>query len=338
MKKLIAGIVIVLIVLAITGGYFLLAPKRNALQGKVFRVGILSGLNLFAGIADSFKEEMTKLGYTEGTNITYDVQKTNFEPEKEKQILTKFVADKVDLIFGFNTEVALEIKQAIKGTDIPGIFANAITESIGSNLIESVRAPGGNITGVRYPNTDVAVKRLDILHEIAPNATRIWLPYQKDYPTVPAELAVIYPEAKALGVTITEFPSANLTALENELVRLTKSGNPGFDAVLLIPESLSTTKEAFAIIAKYTKNAKIPIGGSSITTDDYGTIFAVTVDNKEIGKLSARQADKVLRGAKAGAVPVVSPESILILNNKVAQLLGIRFNEGLMGKANQIIR
>ena len=71
---------------------------------KVYRVGILSGLDAFANTADSFKNKMTELGYIEGKNIIYDMQKTNFEPDKEQQILQKFVADKVDLIFGFKVE------------------------------------------------------------------------------------------------------------------------------------------------------------------------------------------------------------------------------------------
>ena len=100
----------------------------------------------------------------------------------------------------------------------------------------------------------MAVKRLEILHEIVPQAKRIWLPYQKGYPTVLRNLEAVRPRAKALGITLIEFPAENLTALDNELARLTKGGNPGFDAIVFIPESLSTTKEAFAIIAKYTKS------------------------------------------------------------------------------------
>ena len=79
------------------------------------------------------------------------------------------------------------------------VFANTFIE--GNDLVESVRAPAGNVTGVRYPGIDVAVKRLEILHEMAPQAKRIWLPYQKDYPTVSDELKVLQPAAASLGVT-----------------------------------------------------------------------------------------------------------------------------------------
>src|SRR5262245_13677562 len=89
-------LILFVIVLVIMGCSASAAPK-------VYRVGILSGLDFFADTADGFKAEMTKLGYIEGQNIVYDIQKTNFDPAAEEQILQKFVADKVDLIFVFPT-------------------------------------------------------------------------------------------------------------------------------------------------------------------------------------------------------------------------------------------
>src|SRR3989339_1017037 len=272
MNKKAVILLIVILGIVVGVGYILTkGEKRSNYKKGAYRIGILSGLNLFSGIADSFIQEMTGLGYVDGKNITYDLQKTNFEPDKEKLILKKFVDEKVDLILAYNTEAALEAKEATKGTDIPVVFANAFTE--GNNLVNSIRAPGGNITGVRYPNTDVAIRRLEVLHEVVPQVKQIWLPYQKGYPSVPAELDVVRPAAKSLGLTLIEFPSENLVALQAELANRAKNKDLGFGAVLFIPESLSTTKEAFAAIAKYTRVKKIPVGGSSVTLDDYGTVF-----------------------------------------------------------------
>jgi putative ABC transport system substrate-binding protein len=316
--------------------FSLLLSGCAAQQPKVYHVGILSGLESFATTADGFKAKMTELGYVEGKNIVYDLQKTNFEPDKEKQILDKFVADKVDLIFGFNTEVALAAKAATNGTNIPVVFANAFLE--GSDLTESVRAPGGNLTGVRYPGTDIAARRLELLHELVPGAKRIWLPYQKDYPAVKDELDAVQSTAASLGVTLIEFPSTDLAHLQAELEQRSQSGDLGFDAVLFIPESLSTTPAAFKAIAKYTQPLNIPVGGSFITTEDYGTLFAVTIDGTASGKLAAPLADKILKGISAGTIPVVSPEPILLINYKVAQQLGLTVPESLLKQASKIIR
>ncbi len=303
---------------------------------KVYRVGILSGLNFFTIIGDTFKEEMADLGYVEGVNIVYDFQKTNFEPEKEKQILEKFVEDDVDLIFVFPTEVALAAKEATLGTDIPVVFASAFTE--GNNLIESIQQPGGNITGVRYPGTIVAVNRLEILHGILPNAKRVWLPYQDGYPAVPAELDLVRPAAESLGITLIEFPSTNQASLQEELQNREDLDNFDFDAVFYIPESLSTTKSVFELIANFTRERNIPIMGTKILTEDYGTVFGVTTNNPDFGVLAAPIADKILKGVPAGTIPVSSPESKLIINYKVAQEMGIEIPEGLLVTADEIIR
>jgi len=143
--------------------------------------------------------------------------------------------------------------------------------------------------------------------------------------------------AAALNLTIIEFSSKNLTHLQTELEQRSHSGDIGFDAVLLIPESLSTTKAAFQTIANFTRDQKIPVGGSRIVTDDYGTLFAVTVNNTEIGIQAAHLADKVFRGIPAGTIPVVSPETHIVINIKVAQELGINVSEGLLVRADEVI-
>src|SRR4030042_45317 len=114
-KQVVIGRMLLLTSLAIS---VLLLSGCTTQTPKVYHVGILSGLDPLVGIADSFKAKMTELGYIEGKNIVYDVQKTNLEPDKEQQILKKFVDDGVDLIFTFPTEVSLAAKAATNGTEI----------------------------------------------------------------------------------------------------------------------------------------------------------------------------------------------------------------------------
>jgi putative ABC transport system substrate-binding protein len=90
---------------------------------KVYRVGILSGLSYLNEAADGFKAKMTELGYAEGKNIIYDHRKTDFDMAAYKNILNKFVADKVDLVFVFPTEATQEAKAATQGTNIPVVLS-----------------------------------------------------------------------------------------------------------------------------------------------------------------------------------------------------------------------
>jgi putative ABC transport system substrate-binding protein len=303
---------------------------------KVYRVGILSGLDFFANTADSFKSKMTELGYVEGQNIVYDVQKTNVDPAAEEQILKKFVADKVDLIFVFPTEVSLVAKKATQGTNIPVVFAQAFIEQGG--LVDSVREPGGNITGVRFPGPDLAIKRFEVLRELMPKAKRLWVPYQKGYPNVPPQLEALRPAAATAGVTLEEAPFATVADLQADLQARAKSADIGMDAILMLAEPLTLTPDAFVAIGKFAAEHKLLVGGALITVGGYSSVFGAMVDNVAVGNQAAPLADKILKGTAAGTIPLASAESFLKINYKAAQTLNLTVPDGLLRQAVEVIR
>jgi putative ABC transport system substrate-binding protein len=304
-------------------------------QQKVYRVGILSGLDYMADATDGFKAKMAELGYIEGENIIYDLQKTDFDMVTYKRILKKFVADKVDLIFVFPTEASLEAKAAVQGTNIPVVFSVANIED--TNLVKSVREPGGNITGVRYPGPDLAIKRFEIMRELAPNAKRMWVPYQRGYPIVNSQLKVLREAAESSGITLVEFPADNAKEVRAELSARAESADIGFDAILFIAEPLAVTPDAFEVMGKFAAEHKLPIGGAYMMVGGYGSIFGVNIETTATGKQAAILADKIFKGTPAGTIPVISSESFFQINYKVAQDLGVEVPKGLLGSANEVI-
>lgn len=305
-------------------------------KAEVHRIGILCGLDYIASISDEFKSKMAELGYKEGENITYDIQRTNFELEKEKQILKKFVEDKVDLVFTFPTEVSMSAKSIAEGTGIPVLFCFANIE--GTGLVESVRSTGGNITGVRYPGPDLAIKRLEVMLRLTPNVRKIWIPYQRGYPIVESQLEVLYPIAKSKGITLIEFPADDAAELKVELDKKTQLGDIGMDAVLFVAEPLTVTPDAFEVLAKFASEQKLPIGGALMKVGPYGSIFGVNVDLTRTAHQAAILADKILRGIPADTIPVVSSESFLEINYSTAGELGITVPEGLLSTADKVVR
>ena len=233
MKKIvIVAVMITLVVVASIGGYLL--TREEPQEEKVYRVGILSGVNAFVGIIEPYKEKMTELGYVEGENIEYDIQKVNADPEGEKVACEKFVEDKVDLIFTFPTEPSLTAKEAAKGTGIPVVFAHAGLE--GSDLVESVTEPGEGITGVRWPGSDLVVKRYEFLMKMMPDLEKLYVPYDKNYPLVPPALDVFRPVAASNGVTLVELPATTVEDLKADLEVRKNATDIGMDAILLLPE------------------------------------------------------------------------------------------------------
>ena len=305
-------------------------------KSKVYHVGILSGLGFIADATDGFKEGMAELGYVEGENIVYDVQATDFDMTAYHNILQKFVDNKVDLIVTFPTEATMEAKTVTQGTAIPVVFTYALIEGMG--IVDSVREPGGNITGVRYPGPDFAVRRFEVLRELVPDAKRIWLPYQRGYPIVPPQLEALRPVAQAAGVTLIEFPADNAAELQAELQARAASDDIGIDAIMFLVEPLAVTPDNYAVIAQFAYEHKIPFGGAYIPAGDLTDLFGVDVISFQSGKDVAPLADKVLKGTPAGTIPVASADPFLNINYQVAQQFGLTVPEGLLKLADAVHR
>ncbi|HET9912804.1 MAG TPA: ABC transporter substrate-binding protein [Anaerolineales bacterium] len=303
---------------------------------KTYKVGILIGLEFTAPIAEGFKAGMAELGYVEGENITYDVQVTNFDIPTYQTILKKFVADKVDLIVVTPTEATIEAKTITKGTDIPVVFSFAFTEGMG--IIDSVSQPGGNITGVRFPGVDIQLKRFEMMRQIAPDAKRFWMPYQRGYPIVAPQLEALEPLAKAEGITLIPFPADNAAELQAELDKYAAADDMGMDAILAVVEPLMVAPDAFEAVANFADEHKLPFGGVYNSVGEYASIFGVNVDLFASGKLAAPLADKVLKGTPAGTIPAVSPEHFIQVNYKMAQKFGLTVPDGIIKQADEVIR
>jgi putative ABC transport system substrate-binding protein len=324
------------VILTISIVALLLSSCVGGQSSKVYHVGILSGLGFLADATDGFKEGMAELGYVEGENIVYDVQETEFDMEAYRSILQKFVEDEVDLIVSFPTEASMEAKAATQGTDIPIVFTYALIEGMG--IVDSVREPGGNITGVRYPGPDFAVRRFEVLLELVPDAKNVWAPYQRGYPIVAPQLEALRPVAEAAGVTLIEFPADNAAELEAELKAREVSDDIGIDAILFLVEPLNVTPEAYAVNAQFAYKHNIPFGGVYFPINGLTDVFGVDVISFDSGKAAAPLADKIFKGTPAGTIPVVSADPFININYKVAQEFGLTVPEGLLKQADAIHR
>jgi putative ABC transport system substrate-binding protein len=302
---------------------------------KVYRVGILNDGGSFTAIGDGFKAKMTALGYIEGQNIVYDIQNANAVPADEQRLAKQLVDAKVDLIVSFPALPTVAAYAATQGTNIPVVFAYYQLE--GSNLVKSVREPGGNMTGVRYPGPELISRRLEILHEIIPQVKRVWIGYDKTSPNTAPALDALQPLAASLGITLVQVPATAIGELGADLAARANSADLGLDAILTMPDSFNTSAAGFAVLSKFAAEHKVPLVGGLASQAQQGALFINGTDFANVGALAAPLADKVLKGTRAGTIPVVTPEQTLVINYKVAQGLGLAVPEGLLSQATQVI-
>lgn len=337
-KYIVLGIIL-LVLLAVVG-YFLISSqvKNQAVKNKVYHVGILRVSGAFNVISDGFRAKMAEFGYVEGKDIVYDYLEVpqTATPEEALVLARKFVDAKVDLIFAFPTPPSVAAYTATKGTKIPVVVAMATME--GLDLIKSISEPGGQLTGVRYPGPEMISKRLEILIEIAPNAKKVWIGYDKNHPNTAPALEVLRPAAATLGVSLVEMPAATLGDLKADLAKRAALADPGIDAIVTMNDGFNQGPEGFAMLSKFAADHKILLAGGVFSTVQQGAIIGNSPNLINVGELSALLADKVFKGVSVGAIPVITPEQELYINYKVAQEQGLTVPEGLLNRADEIVR
>ena len=162
-------------VLTLCAMLFALCFSADAQQtGKIFRIGFLdaSTASGSAVLLEAFRQELSKLGWIEGKNITIEYRFAEAKPERLPELAADLVRLKVDLIVVTGTPAALAAKSAT--TTIPIVMANA-GDPVGAGLVASLARPGGNVTGLSSLSTELNTKRLEILKDAVPKLARVGL-------------------------------------------------------------------------------------------------------------------------------------------------------------------
>ena len=132
-------------------------PARAQQAGKIFRIGFLdpSTASGSAVLVDAFRQELSKLGWIEGKNITIEYRFADGTRERLPELAAELVRLKVDLIVASGGTTPLVAKKAT--TTIPIVMANA-GDPVGEGLVASLARPGGNVTGFSNLGAELITK------------------------------------------------------------------------------------------------------------------------------------------------------------------------------------
>jgi putative tryptophan/tyrosine transport system substrate-binding protein len=167
-RKLV-GIVALVVTLAMSG-----AVAHAQQTGKIFRIGYLdpSTASGSAVLVEAFRQELSKLGWIEGKNITIEYRFAEGKTERQPELAADLVRLKVDLIVVSGVSAALAAKKAT--TSIPIVMTNS-TDPVAAGLVASLARPGGNVTGFSPFTVELNTKRLEILKDAVPKLSRVGL-------------------------------------------------------------------------------------------------------------------------------------------------------------------
>jgi putative ABC transport system substrate-binding protein len=294
---------------------------------KTFTIGILTRFSADTLIIDGFKQEMAAQGYIENKNTKYIfIQSDEYSEKNLAAGIKELLAQDIDLLFTTGNKAALTAKQLVKGTDIPVLFSSN-PWPIKSGIIESLKHPGGNLTGVRIPDT--APKSLEFIKSIAPELKKVVIPYN--------------PEDK---VSVAHFPALNQAALQLDIELVFREVDSVKRAVAVI-EKLPEDVGAILMITSPTLNSghselsqaarkRGLISGSTVY--DEVVMISLSPDILDAAQKKAHIACQIFKGNKPANLPVQTAEVTLTINVKTADQIGVKIPQVILAQATKLIR
>jgi putative ABC transport system substrate-binding protein len=278
---------------------------------------------------EALLEGFARLGYVNGRNIKLEHRFPNETPERFKSMAAELVSLNVDVLMG-GAVASPYLRDAT--TKIPIVFM-FVPDPVGMKLVQSIARPGGNITGLSNFGRDVAGKRLQLLKEIVPGLSRVALLINSDHPTTPVFIEVMQAAADQLGLVLQTFDARSLEEIEPALDAMVRAG---MQAVTPVQGGLFF--QARALIPKLAIARRLPMLAYSRETFEYGALLSYAADQVEMCRRSAVYADKILKGAKPGDLPVEQPTKFeFLINLKTAKTLGLAIPLHLQQLADEVI-
>lgn len=301
---------------------------RDTSQPQRFRIGMISLTAVDNAAHGGFRDALAGLGYREGQNLEFDDTGPAGSVAALESRVAQVVSRSPDLILVSSTPAALAVKRATQGRSIPVVFA-PVNDPLGSGLVASLRAPAGNLTGVRLPSGDK--RRLEWLRLLAPKVRRVLVPYSPGDKSSTESLGQLREVAPRLGFELLEVPVA-----EGGVEPLLAAWPVAAEAIFLPRDSrLEAQLELFLVACR---QRRLPLSAPAIAQVEAGALYSYGFVHREIGRQAAGLADQILRGASPADLPVESAESYLAVNLKTAAEIGLTVPSHLLKQAALVIR
>ncbi len=320
---LVVGVIIVLIAAV-------LVVKAIRQRSAVTTIGIMQIIEHPAldAAKEGFIEGLAEEGYVEGENVKYDAQSAQGDMATAQTIAQKFVNDKVDMILAIATPTA---QAAAKATNKIPILITAVTDPVAAELVQSLDAPGTNVTGTS-DLTPVA-KQLDLLKQLVPTAQRVGIVYNAGETNSVVQVNLAKEAAAALGLEVVEATASSTSAVYEAAQSLV-----GRVDAIYVPTD-NTVVSALESVIKVAEESRLPLVVGEEDGVRRGALATVGIDYKALGKQTAKMAVKVLRKeAKPEEMPIQYQESIrLVINLQAAQKMGVTVPQSLIDQAYEVI-
>jgi putative ABC transport system substrate-binding protein len=303
---------------------------------SVARIGFLTTPSLESPeqveIQNVFQQGLHELGYLEGKNILIEYRGADSKVERFPILAAELVQLKLDVIVASNTLAARAVRQA---TSIIPIVVPVMGDPVGDGLVASLAQPGGNITGLTFLGPQLVAKRLALLRDALPTASRIaglWHPGAYGERTMSGMMEEAEAAARTLGLQL------QLVAVQgpDDFERAFSTIEARSDALMVFPSPMLFT-ERRRIVGLAT-NHRLPSMSMAREFAELGGLIAYGASIPDLFRRSSIYVDKMIKGAKPADLPVEQPTKFeLVINLKTARGLGLSISRDFLLIADEVI-
>jgi putative tryptophan/tyrosine transport system substrate-binding protein len=311
-----------IIICLLTGSLMCIAPFAEAQQPKkVPRIGYLSLTTSPRG-PDAFLQGLRDLGYIEGQNIVIEYRDAAGRAERLPDLAAELVRLKVDVIVAGASQSTRAAKQATK--TIAVVF-HGVGDPVAQGIVDSLARPGGNIT-------EVGGKRLELLKEVVPTASRVVVLWNPTNSSNSLQLKEIRTAAQTLAFRVQSLEVSKPDDIDRAFTSISREGA---DALLVFADPFLSS-QSNRIFDLATKNRLPAMYGQSDPVEA-GGLMSYAPSFREFGRRAAYYVDKILKGTKPADLPVEQPTKFVV-NLKAAKQIGLTIPPNVLARADKVIK
>jgi putative ABC transport system substrate-binding protein len=300
---------------------------------RIRRIGALAGIEDDAeGQARfaAFQQGLRQLGWTDGRNLQIDYRWGGGNADNIRKHAAELAALAPDVILAAGVAAAGSLLQATR--TVPIVFV-IVPDPVGAGFVDSLARPGGNATGLISFEYSISAKWLELLKQVAPNATRVAVLRDPTISSGIGQFGAIQAVAPSLGVEVSPVNVRDAGEIERAIAAFARPSNGGLivtvSALVVVHRDLIITLAArHKLPAVFYERFFVAGGGLISYGPDYLDEF----------RRAAVYVDRILRGEKPADLPVQAPTKYkLVINLKTAKTLGLTMPPSLLATADEVI-
>jgi len=314
----------------------LLAPLATDAQQptKVFRLGLLYGSSPLPGTAEAFRQGLREFGYVEGQHFVIEQRWAERSEERLRELATELVQLPVDVLVAQGGLYTLRAAKDATRT-IPIVMVGA-SDPVGQGFVASLAHPGGNITGTSSLQADVDGKRLELLKEVVPHASRIAVLVNPALATIQQRrVDNLVAASRLLGV---ELQVVEVRRADEFAGAFAAMRTAGAGALLVMTDPLVFDRHVGDMTA-LARQHQVPAIYPWRWFPEAGGLMSYAPNLPDMSRRAAYYVDRILQGTKPADLPVEQASKFeFVINLKTAQALGLTMPPHLLMVADEVLK